>query len=91
MSFPSTSNLQSTPQSHIVKVKYNLYLGMIKSYFFYLFISYTLYPALSGRQREPSIETLGSQLSAELWSYCVLSGRPHRRALPPHQSEEMEI
>ena len=44
-----------------------------------------------GRQREPSVKTLRSPLSAEFWRHCVLSGRTQRRALPRHQSEEMEI
>ena len=43
------------------------------------------------RQREPSVKTLLSPLSAEFWRLCVLSGRTQRRALPRHQSEEMEI
>ena len=44
-----------------------------------------------GRQREPSVKTLRSPLSAEFWRHCVLSGRTQRRALPQDQSEEMEI
>ena len=44
-----------------------------------------------GRQREPSVETLRYPLSAEFWRHCVLSDRTQRRALPRHQSEEMEI
>ena len=32
-----------------------------------------------GRQ-EPSVKTLRSQLSAEFWRHCVLSGRTQRRA-----------
>ena len=44
-----------------------------------------------GRQREHSVNTLRSPLSAEFWRHCVLSGRSQRRALPRHQSEEMEI
>ena len=31
------------------------------------------------RQREPSIKTLRSPLSAEFWRHCVLSGRTQRR------------
>ena len=46
---------------------------------------------LQGRQREPSVKTLRSPLSAEFWRHCVLSGRTQRRACPRHQSEEMEI
>ena len=34
-----------------------------------------------GRQREPSVKTLRSPLSAEFWSHCVLSGRTQRRAV----------
>ena len=44
-----------------------------------------------GRQREPSIKTLRSPLSAEFQRHCVLSSRIQRRALPRHQSEEKEI
>ena len=33
-----------------------------------------------GRQREPSIKTLRSPLSAEYWRHCVLSRRTQRRA-----------
>ena len=44
-----------------------------------------------GRQREPSVKTLCSLLSAEFWRYRVLSGRTQCHALPQHQSEEMEI
>ena len=29
------------------------------------------------RQREPSVKTLRSPLSAEFWSHCVLSGGTH--------------
>ena len=42
-------------------------------------------------QREPRIKTLRSSLSAEFWRHCMLSAEPQRRALPLHQSEEMEI
>ena len=31
-----------------------------------------------GRQREPSVKTLRSPLSAEFWRHCVLSGRTQR-------------
>ena len=44
-----------------------------------------------GRQRESSVKTLGSPLSAEFWSYCVLSGGTQRRTLPRYQSEETKI
>ena len=43
-----------------------------------------------GRQRS-SGKILDSPLSVEFWRQCVLSGRAQRRALPRHQSEEMEI
>ena len=43
-----------------------------------------------GRQREPSDETLRSPLSADFWRHSVLRGRTQRRALPRHQSEEIE-
>ena len=60
--------------------------------FFYLWlkwnqISFTLYSAQQGRQREPSVKVLCSPL----WRYCVLSGRTQRRPLPRHRREEMEI
>ena len=44
-----------------------------------------------GRQREPSVKTLRSLLSAEFWRQCVLRGGTQRRALFRHQSEEMKI
>ena len=45
-----------------------------------------------GTQREPSVNTLRSPLSAQFWIlHCVLNGRIQRRALPRHQSEEIEI
>ena len=44
-----------------------------------------------GRQREPSVKTLRSPLSAEFWRHCVLSGGTQRCTLPRHQSEEMKI
>ena len=46
---------------------------------------------LQGKQRESSVKTLRSPLSAEFWRHYVLSGRTQRRTLPRHQSEEMEI
>ena len=36
--------------------------------FFYLFISFTLYPA---HDREPSVKTLCFPLSSEFWSHCA--------------------
>ena len=42
-----------------------------------------------GRQREPSLK-MRSPLSAEFWRHCVLSVGTQRRALPRHQSEEMQ-
>ena len=44
-----------------------------------------------GSQREPSVKTLRSRLSAEFWKHCVLGGGTQRHALPRHQSEKMEI
>ena len=44
-----------------------------------------------GRQRELSVKTLHSPLSAEFGRHCVLSGRTQRRALPQEHSEELEI
>ena len=52
---------------------------------------YTVSRTQQGRQREPSVKTFRSPLSAELWRRCVLSGRTQRRALPRHQNEEMKI
>ena len=46
---------------------------------------------LRGRQREPSVKTLRSPLSAEFGRHYVLSGRTQRRACPRNQSDEMEI
>ena len=43
------------------------------------------------RQREPSVKTLRSPLTADFWRHCVLSGGAQRRAFPRHQSEEMKI
>ena len=43
------------------------------------------------RQKELTNKTLRSPLSAEFWRHCVFSGRTHSRALPRHQSEEMDI
>ena len=40
---------------------------------------------------ELNVKTLDSPLSAEFWKHCVLSGGTQRRALPRHQSEEMNI
>ena len=44
-----------------------------------------------GRQREPSVKTLHSQLSAEFWRHCLLSGGTQRRDLPQHQRKGIEI
>ena len=52
---------------------------------------HAVYRTQQGRQREPSVKTLRSPLSTKFWRHCVLSGRTQRRALPRHQSEEMEI
>ena len=41
-----------------------------------------------GRQREPSVKTLCSPISAEFWRHCVLSGKTQRCALPRHQRDE---
>ena len=46
---------------------------------------------LQVRQREPSVKTLSTPLSAGFWRHCVLSGRTQRRACPRHQTEEIEI
>ena len=66
-----------------LKYGYDIWLsGGVKRYLCYIRI---------GRQREPSVKSLRSPLSAEYWRHCLLSGRTQRRALPRHQSEEMEI
>ena len=52
---------------------------------------YAVSRSQQSRQRESSVKTLRSSLSAEFWRHCVLSGETQRRALPRHQSEEMEI
>ena len=49
---------------------------------------HTVFRIQQGRQRELSVKTLRSPLSAEFWRHCVLSGKTQRRALPRHQSEE---
>ena len=41
---------------------------------------HTISRTQQGRQREPSVKTLRSPLSAEFWRHCVLSGRPQRHA-----------
>ena len=43
-------------------------------FFFSFFQHYAVSRKQQGRQRKPSIKTLGSPLSAEFWKYCVLSG-----------------
>ena len=55
------------------------------------FIFHTVSRTQQGRQKEPSVKTLRPPLSAAIWRHCVLNGRTQRRALPRHQSEEMEI
>ena len=52
---------------------------------------HTVSRTLQGRQREPSVKTLRSPLSAEFWRHCVLSGGSQRRPLSRHQSEEIKI
>ena len=44
-----------------------------------------------GLQSEPSVKTLRSPLSAEIWRHCVLRGGAQRRALPRHQSEKIKV
>ena len=48
-------------------------------------------PHTQGRQREPSIKTLRSLISAKFWRYCMLSGGTQRRVLPRYQCKEREI
>ena len=43
-----------------------------------------------GKQREPSVKTLRSPLSAEFWRQCVLSGRNQCRILPRHLNENIQ-
>ena len=51
---------------------------------FFFFLWYITLKSVSfcfqGRQREPSVKTLRSPLSAEFWRHCVLSCRNQRRA-----------
>ena len=61
-----------------------LYLCILR-FFFQL---HALPRTQQSRQREPSVKTLRSPLSAEFWRHCVLSGRIQRRACPGHQSED---
>ena len=42
---------------------------------------------LQGRQREPSVKTLRSLLSAEFWWHCVLSGRTPRLSSTPERRD----
>ena len=60
------------------------------SYFFYCQL-HAVSRTEQDRHREPTVKTLRSPLSAEFWRLCVLSARTQRRAVPRHQSEEMEI
>ena len=67
---------------------YLLVLLKLNLYYKNKYISFTLYPAQQGRQREPfgnwekSVKTLcQSQFSAILWSHYVLSGGNQHHAL----------
>ena len=57
---------------------------VIKLIYFIKFIKKNQLHAVSrtqqGRQRESSVKTLRSPLSAEFWRHCALSGRTQRRA-----------
>ena len=44
-----------------------------------------------GMQREPSVKTLRSPLSAEFCRHCMISGGTQRRAFARHQSEIIKI
>ena len=69
-------------------VRLCLSIGVIQNLSFRL---HAVSRILHGSQRESSVKTLRSLFSADSWRHCVLSGRTQRRALPRHQSEEMEI
>ena len=43
------------------------------------------------KQREPNVKIHRSPLSAEFWKHYVLGCGTQRRALPRHQSEEINI
>ena len=44
-------------------------------FFYFIFQLHTVSRTQQGMQREPSVKTFRSRLSAELWRHCVLSGR----------------
>ena len=75
---------------HIYYIEYNIRFY----YIYHTYIQVNQLHAVSCTQRcgqrEPSVKTLCSPLSAEFWRHCVLS-KTQRRALPRHQREEMEI
>ena len=64
-------------------------------YYFKKKLLHAVFRTQQGRQREPNLKTIRSPLSAEFWPHCVLSSETHprgtSRALPRHQSKEMEI
>ena len=61
----------------------------VDTIYFYIFFSFTLYPAPSMVGRGKTFRY--SHCAAEFWGYCKLSGGTQRRALPCYQSKKMKI
>ena len=51
---------------------------------------HALFRKQQGRQREPSVKTIHSPLSAEFWRHCVLSGGTQRRTFAWTPERNME-
>ena len=61
---------------------------------FFINIPYRLHAVSrtqQGKQREPSVKTLRSPLSAEFWRHCVLSGRIQRRSTPERRNGNINL
>ena len=71
-----------------ILIKFITYSFFSKIFKYIKYQLHTVSRTQQGRQREPSVQTLRSPLSAWFWRHCVLRGRNQRRALPRHQSEE---
>ena len=69
-----------------LQIKVSLILCIIKEIITYSYYSqlHAVSRAQQGRQRESSVMTLHSPLSAVFWGHCMLSGRTQRHALPRH-------
>ena len=91
--FHTTKGLWNAPGQNncflnsAVQVIYFLSLFKNKKIYHFHAVSRTQH----GRQREHSVKTLRSPLSAKFWRHCVLNGGTQRRALHRHESEEMEL